>query len=200
LHSAKLCLYSVDFAEIEALQHKGEWDKTAEILSAAAQSVEAGGADFFLICTNTMHKVAETVASSVSIPLVHLADATGEQLVKDGVKRVGLLGTKFTMEQEFYKGRLAEKFDLEVITPEIDDRDVVHQIIYEELCLGEIKESSRNEYLRIIATLFDQGAEAIILGCTEITLLVQQSHTAVPLYDTTEIHIEQAVKLAIEHS
>ena len=197
LHSAKVALYSVDFAEIEQLQHQGEWDKTAEILSAAARSVEAGGADFFLICTNTMHKVAEAVEKSVAIPLVHIADATGELLVKDGIKRVGLLGTRFTMEQAFYKNRLSDKFGIDVVIPDEAEREIVHQVIYTELCLGQINNASCNQYLKIISSLHNQGAEAVILGCTEITLLVQQTQTAIPLYDTTEIHARKAVKLAI---
>ncbi|MGI2027103.1 aspartate/glutamate racemase family protein [Endozoicomonas acroporae] len=197
LHSAKVALYSVDFAEIEKLQHQGEWNKTAEILSAAARSVEAGGADFFLICTNTMHKVAEAVEKSVAIPLVHIADATGELLVKDGIKRVGLLGTRFTMEQAFYKNRLLDKFGIDVVIPDEAEREVVHQVIYTELCLGQINNASRSQYLKIISSLHNQGAEAVILGCTEIALLVQQTQTAIPLYDTTEIHAQKAVKLAI---
>ncbi|WBA80125.1 aspartate/glutamate racemase family protein [Endozoicomonas sp. GU-1] len=197
LHSAKVALYSVDFAEIEKLQHQGEWDKTAEILSAAARSVEAGGADFFLICTNTMHKVAEAVEKSVAIPLVHIADATGELLVKDGIKRVGLLGTRFTMEQAFYKNRLSDKFGIDVVIPDEAEREVVHQVMYTELCLGQTNSASRNQYLKIISSLHNQGAEAVILGCTEIALLVQQTQTAIPLYDTTEIHAQKAVKLAI---
>ncbi|WP_422468250.1 aspartate/glutamate racemase family protein [Endozoicomonas sp. ALC013] len=197
LHSAKVALYSVDFAEIEKLQHQGEWDKTAEILSAAARSVEAGGADFFLICTNTMHKVAEAVEKSVAIPLVHIADATGELLVKDGIKRVGLLGTRFTMEQAFYKNRLSDKFGIDVVIPDETEQEVVHQVIYTELCLGQINNASRNQYLKIISSLHNQGAEAVILGCTEIALLVQQTHTTIPLYDTTEMHTQKAVKLAI---
>lgn len=197
LHSARVALYSVDFAEIEKLQHLGEWDKTAKILSAAARSVEAGGADFFLICTNTMHKVAEAVEKSVAIPLVHIADATGELLVKDGIRRVGLLGTRFTMEQAFYKNRLSDKFGIDVVIPDEAEREVVHQVIYTELCLGQINNASRNQYLKIISSLHNQGAEAVILGCTEIALLVQQTQTAIPLYDTTEIHAQKAVKLAI---
>ncbi len=197
LHSAKVALYSVDFAEIEKLQHQGEWDKTAEILSAAARSVEAGGADFFLICTNTMHKVAEAVEKSVAIPLVHIADATGELLVKDGIKRVGLLGTRFTMEQAFYKNRLSDKFGIDVIIPDEAEREIVHQVIYTELCLGQINNASCNQYLKIISSLHNQGAEAVILGCTEIALLVQQTQMAIPLYDTTEIHARKAVQLAI---
>jgi len=197
LHSAKIILYSVDFDELEKLQHLGQWDETAKILSEAARSVEAAGADFLMICTNTMHKVAAEIESAISIPLLHIADATAEKLVFDNVKRVGLLGTRFTMEQDFYKGRLSEQFGIEVIVPEAGQRDVVHNIIYSELCLGKITEKSKQQYFEIINCLHEQGAEAVILGCTEITLLVQQEHTAVPLYDTTQIHAAQAVKLAI---
>jgi len=196
LHSAKICLYSVDFDEIEKLQHRGLWNETAEILAKAAQSVEAGGADFLLICTNTMHKVAPEIEASISIPLLHIADATAEKLLSDNIKRVGLLGTQFTMEQSFYKGRLTEKFGIEVVVPETEQQQVVHNIIYSELCLGKITDESRKQYLEIITCLQKQGAEAVILGCTEIALLVQQNHTSVPLYDTTEIHAAQAVKLA----
>ena len=196
LHSAKICLYSVDFDEIEKLQYKGCWDKTAKILSNAAKAIEAGGADFLLICTNTMHKVAEEVQSSISIPLVHIADATAEKLATDNINRVGLLGTKFTMEQGFYKNRISEKYGIEVIVPDEQDREIVHDIIYNELCLGKIDDSSRSKYIKIVDKLFSQGAEAVILGCTEIALLIQQQHTKVPLYDTTTIHAAQAVKLA----
>lgn len=198
LHSAKLCLYSVDFAEIERLQHVGDWDTTADILSRAARSVEAGGADFLLIGTNTMHKVAEQVAEAISIPLLHIADATAQRLAADGIRRVGLLGTRFTMEQEFYKGRITEGFGIEVLVPDASQRDLVHEVIYAELCLGQVKEASRQRYIEIIASLREQGAEAVILGCTEIALLVQQNHTEVPLYDTTAIHAEEAVKWALE--
>ncbi|WP_133408548.1 aspartate/glutamate racemase family protein [Parashewanella tropica] len=197
LHSAKICLFSVDFNEIETLQHQGKWDETATILVQAAQSVEAGGADFLLICTNTMHKVASKIESAISIPLVHIADATAEQLIADGITRVGLLGTQFTMQQDFYKNRMTKQFDIEVLVPNEKDQELVHQIIYKELCLGEIHDDSREKYLQIINKLFAQGAEAIILGCTEIALLIQQQHTHIPLYDTTQIHAEQAVKLAI---
>ena len=196
LHSAKICLYSVDFNEIEKLQRKGCWDQTAKILSQAAQSVEAGGADFLLICTNTMHKVADEVQSSISIPLVHIADATAEKLSADGIKRVGLLGTKFTMEQGFYKNRVTEKYGIEVIVPSEEEQNTIHDVIYNELCLGQINSESREKYLETIKNLHSQGAEAVILGCTEIALLVQQQHTQVPLYDTTKIHATQAVKLA----
>ncbi|MFW3613541.1 aspartate/glutamate racemase family protein [Billgrantia antri] len=198
LHSAKLCLYSVDFAEIERLQHAGDWDATAEILCRAARSVEAGGADFLLIGTNTMHKVAPQVAEAISIPLLHIADATAQRLADDGIHRVGLLGTRFTMEQDFYKGRITEGFGIEVLVPDEAQRDLVHEVIYTELCLGQVKEESRLRYLEIIASLRERGAEAVILGCTEIALLVQQSHTAVPLYDTTAIHAEEAVKRALQ--
>jgi aspartate racemase len=197
-HSAKLCLYSVDFAEIERLQHAGDWDATAEILSRAARSVEAGGADFLLIGTNTMHKVAPEIEASISIPLLHIADATAQRLAADGIRRVGLLGTRFTMEQDFYKGRITEGFGIEVLVPDEAQRDLVHEVIYHELCLGQVKETSRQRYLEIIESLREQGAEAVILGCTEIALLVQQSDTAVPLYDTTAIHAEEAVKWALE--
>ncbi|WP_375749735.1 aspartate/glutamate racemase family protein [Vibrio sp. HN007] len=197
LHSAKIALYSVDFAEIEEMQHKGEWDRTAHVLAGAAKAVEAGGADFFLICTNTMHKVAPQVQEAVNIPLLHIADATAKQLQSDGIKTVGLLGTKFTMEQDFYKSRLIEKFGIDVLIPNEEQRNVVHDVIYNKLCLGEIKESSRDKYLQIIADLHVQGAQAVILGCTEIALLVKPEHTEVPLYDTTAIHAQAAVEHAI---
>lgn len=193
LHSAKICLVSVDFAEIERLQHSGDWEGTAAILSEAAVAIEKGGADFLLICTNTMHKVAPQIEKSISIPLLHIADATADRLLGDGIKKVGLLGTRFTMEQDFYKGRLADKYGIDVIVPNESEREDVHAIIYNELCLGTINESSRLRYLEIIDRLAANGAEAIILGCTEIALLVQQSHTTVVLYDTTAIHAEQAI-------
>ena len=193
LHSAKICLVSVDFEEIEKLQHAGDWDGTAVILSEAALAVERGGADFLLICTNTMHKVAPQIEERISIPILHIADATAQRLVSEGIKKVGLLGTRFTMEQEFYKDRITEKYGVEVIVPDEAERDVVHDVIYSELCLGAIRDESRASYLAIIDTLTEQGAEAVILGCTEIALLVQQRHTTTPLYDTTAIHAEQAV-------
>ncbi len=196
LHSAKICLYSVNFDEIEKLQHQGDWDGTAKILSAAAKSVEAGGADFLLICTNTMHKVAPEIEKAISIPILQIADATAARLQEAGIKTVGLLGTQFTMSQDFYKGRIIEKYGIDVIVPKAKHQEVVHDIIYKELCLGKILDNSRNEYLKIIDSLHQQGAEAVILGCTEIALLVQQDHTEVPLYDTTEIHAAQAVKYA----
>ncbi|MGI9894693.1 aspartate/glutamate racemase family protein [Vibrio natriegens] len=197
LHSAKICLYSVDFDEIEKLQHQGKWSETALILSEAAKSVERGGADFLMICTNTMHKVVPEIESQISIPILHIADATAESLVQNGVTKVGLLGTRFTMEQDFYKGRISEKFGIDVVVPTADEQTVVHDIIYQELCLGEIKTESRDRYLKIIANLHAQGAEAVILGCTEIALLVKQSDTTVPLYDTTEIHAAHGVEWAL---
>ena len=197
LHSAKICMYSVDFDEIEKLQHQGKWAETAEILSKAAKSIEAGGADFLLICTNTMHKVAPQIESSLSIPILHIADATASKLVSEGVKKVGLLGTRFTMEQEFYKQRVIDNFGIDVIVPTIDEQTVIHDIIYNELCIGVIQDNSRNQYLEIINSLHQQGAEAIVLGCTEIALLVKQEHTNVPLYDTTAIHAEKAVLVSL---
>lgn len=197
LHSAKCILYSVDFAEIEQLQHAGDWDQTAVLLADAAKKMEFAGADCVLICTNTMHKVAPQVQAAISIPLLHIADRTGKALKDQQVKKVGLLGTAFTMEQSFYKQRLEDNFGLEVLVPDDGDRQLVHQIIYQELCLGETLDQSRNEYLRIIDQLQAKGAEAIILGCTEIGLLVQQQHTSVPLLDTTALHAAAAVEFAL---
>ncbi|WP_077340450.1 aspartate/glutamate racemase family protein [Pseudocolwellia agarivorans] len=198
LSSAKICLYSVNFAEIEKLQHAGKWNETALILTKAAQSVEAGGADFLLICTNTMHKVADEIQANISIPILHIADATAAKLVSDGVTKVGLLGTRFTMEQDFYKSRLINKFGIKVVVPNDDERTIVHNVIYNELCKGEIKPDSKEQYLAIVNNLFEQGAQAVILGCTEIALLIQQKDTDVPLYDTTEIHAASAVAFALQ--
>jgi len=198
LHSAKIALYSVDFAEIEKLQHQGEWDKTAAILTKAAQGIEKAGADFILICTNTMHLVAPQVQAGITVPLLHIADATAEEIIKQDIKKIGLLGTAFTMEQDFYRGRLEKQYKLSVITPDEADRAIVHQVIYEELCLGEIRDASRHEYLRIIDRLVTQGAEGIILGCTEIALLVKPEDTDIQLFDTTRIHALKAVEKALE--
>jgi aspartate racemase len=197
LHSAKIALYSVDFDPIEKLQHEGDWEGTAKILTEAAKNVQSAGADFLLICTNTMHKVAPQIEESIDIPLLHIADATAEVLVKKGIKTVGLLGTAFTMEQDFYKGRLSENYGLTVLTPDAPDRAIVHNIIYKELCLGKLLPVSKAEYLRIIESLADQGAEAVILGCTEIGMLVDQTDTEVELLDTTYIHAQKAVECAI---
>lgn len=198
LHSARICLYSVEFEEIEKLQHEENWAKTAEILSQAAQSVEAAGADFLLICTNTMHKVAPEIDSAINIPLIHIADATAEEILAQGIKKVGLLGTRFTMEQDFYRGRLQEKYGIEVLIPDEAGRDLVHRVIYEELCLGKIDPDSRKAFVEITNGLADDGAQAVILGCTEVSLLIQQQHTQVPLFDTAEIHALRAVEEALK--
>ncbi|MGL6152668.1 MAG: aspartate/glutamate racemase family protein [Aeromonas sobria] len=197
LHSARVLLNSVDFAEIERLQHAGDWPATARLLAAEARKLQDGGADFLLIGTNTMHKVAPEIEAAIDIPLLHIADATAAKLQADGITRVGLLGTSFTMEQDFYKGRLQDRFGLAVLVPDEAGRERVHRIIYDELCLGEIRESSRAEYLAIIKELAAAGAEAVILGCTEIALLVGDAKAAVPLYDTTAIHADAAVALAL---
>lgn len=196
LHSAKLVLNSVDFAEIEKLQHAGNWACTAKMLTKAAVGVQAAGADFLLICTNTMHKVAPQIESVINIPLLHIADATADKLLESGIECVGLLGTRFTMEQDFYISRLEAK-GIKVLVPDEAGRERVHQVIYQELCLGQIWDDSRNDYLAIMDKLVAQGAQGVILGCTEIGLLVQQSDTNTPLFDTTAIHAEAAVKLAL---
>ena len=199
LHSAKIALYSVDFEPIEQLQHSGNWQATADILVDAAKRVEVAGADFLLICTNTMHKVAPQIEAALEIPLLHIADATAEVIQAKGLKHVGLLGTAFTMEQDFYKGRLEAKFGFNVLVPNQQDRQLVHRVIYEELCLGQIREESKQEYLRIISELAGQGAEAVILGCTEIGMLVSKAETDVLLLDTTAIHAQAAVESALEN-
>ncbi len=195
-HSAKIVMYSVDFGPIEKLQHQGDWEAVAALLCEAAKNIQLAGADFLVMCTNTMHKVAPQIENEIDIPLLHIADATAETIVKNGIGKVGLLGTLFTMEQDFYKSRLIDRYGLDVIVPNSDDRQVVHKIIYEELCFGNINEGSKAEYLRIIDSLAIQGAEAVILGCTEIGLLVNQSDTKVKLLDTTEIHAQKAVEYA----
>ncbi len=196
-HSARIVLYSVDFSQIEQMQKEGDWTGMADLLSVAAGKLQAAGADFFLICTNTMHKVAPEVATSVKIPFLHIADAAGEVLQRDGIKKVGLLGTSFTMEHDFYKGRLNREFGLEVVVPDMKDRKIIHDTIFNELCLGHINEESRLEFVRIINSLENDGAEAIILGCTEIGLLVKQDDVSAVLYDTTEIHAKKAVEYAV---
>jgi len=200
LHSASIALYSVDFDPIEKLQHRGDWEETAIILTEAALNIQSAGADFLVICTNTMHKVASEIENSIDIPLLHIADATADVLLRNGIKKAGLLGTAFTMEQDFYKGRLINKYGLSVLVPEKKDRDAVHRIIYQELCLGRIQHDSKTEYLRIIDSLAEQGAEAVILGCTEIGMLVTQADTRVKLFDTTVIHAEKAVEYAVQQS
>ncbi|SQI39786.1 putative racemase [Leminorella richardii] len=197
LHSAKVVLYSVDFDEIERLQHQGDWIAAGEVLAGAARRLNSAGADFLVICTNTMHKVYEQVADAVPIPVFHIADATARAIQQDGRKKVGLLGTRFTMEQAFYKGRLAEKYGVDAIVPDESDREIVHRIIYQELCLGKIEDASRREFQRVIQTLVDRGAEGVILGCTEIGLLIEPNDVSVPVYDTTEIHAVGAAELAL---
>ncbi|MFE5322215.1 aspartate/glutamate racemase family protein [Paenibacillus sp. NPDC056579] len=196
-HSAKSLMYSVDFHEIKTLQHQGNWAEATKIMIESAQKLEKSGADLIVICTNTMHKMAHEVEEAVSIPLIHIADSTANEIVKDGIQKVALLGTAFTMEQDFYKGRLSEKFGLEVIVPNEVDRSVVHDIIYQELCLGIINEESKQMYLKIINDLIQQGAEAVILGCTEITLLISQDDCVIPVYDTTRLHAVSAVDFAL---
>ena len=198
LHSAKSLMYSLNFAEIEKLQHQGKWDKLTSVMIKAAQNLEKGGADFVLICTNTMHKMADDVQDNINIPLLHLVDTTADKIKQNRLKKVGLLGTKFTMEEDFYKGRLMNKYGLDVIIPNEKDRKIIHQVIYQELCLGNIKKSSKDRYIEIINKLIESGAEAVILGCTEIPLLIQQEDVKVPLYDTTAIHAEAAVEYSLK--
>jgi aspartate racemase len=200
LHSAKIVMYSVDFEPIVKLQHAGDWEGTAKILSEAARKVESAGADCLLMCTNTMHKVAPEVEKSIQIPLLHIADATAEILIHNSIGTVGLLGTAFTMEQEFYKGRLIERYGLNVIVPNEEDRKIIHRVIYNELCMGSAPTDSKTEYLRIIAMLASQGAEAVILGCTEIGMLINQADTSIKLYDTTTIHAGKAVEYATQQA
>jgi aspartate racemase len=196
LHSAKLVLHSVDFHEIEHMQRTDDWQSAGALLAAAARSVQAAGADFLVLCTNTMHKVAASVEAAVSIPLLHIADPTAAEIRRAGYSSVGLLGTRFTMEQAFYRERLSASHGLRVIVPGDEDRETVHRIIYEELCLGIVKSASRSEYERIMQRLASQGAQAIILGCTEIMLLVDR-HCDVPLFDTTAIHARAAAAQAL---
>lgn len=198
LHSARIAMVSVDFQEIEEMQHNGDWAGAGQALAQAAKQVEAAGADFLLICTNTMHKVAPQVQEAISIPILHLADATAKRIKAAGMKTIGLLGTNFTMEEDFYKGRLVEKYELNVLVPPKSDREIVHRVIYDELCMGLVQVESRDEFLRIIEDLRARGAEGIIEGCTEIVMLVQQQHTDSPLFDTTSIHTEEAVLEAIK--
>ncbi|MGQ9003144.1 aspartate/glutamate racemase family protein [Bacillus subtilis] len=199
LHSAKCLLYSVDFKEIEHYQSVGAWDKAGEALGEVARSLEKAGADFIVICTNTMHKVIGYIKEMITIPILHIADATAEQIIRQDIRSVGLLGTKYTMEQDFYKSRIASH-DINVIVPNDDERELINNIIYQELCLGEIKQSSKNIYKKIINNLVDRGAEGIILGCTEIGLLVKVEDSEVPLFDTTLIHAQKAVNKSLSIS
>lgn len=198
LHSARLLLYSVDFAQIEKLQHAGDWDAAGAVLADAARSLKAGGAQLLVICTNTMHKVADAVETASGLPLLHIADPTGEAIRAHGFTRIGLLGTRFTMEQDFYRQRLVERHGLEVLVPEADERDIVHRVIYDELCQGEIREESRAQYRRVMASLVARGAQGIILGCTEIGLLVGEGDASVPLFDTAALHARAAALAALD--
>lgn len=198
LHSAKSLMYTFDFQEIEALQHSGKWEDATQLMLEAAKNLEKGNANFLLICSNTMHKMAEDIEKTVKIPLLHIADGTAEEIVAKRITKVGLLGTMFTMEQEFYKGRLKKKYGLEVLVPDAEDRKITHDVIYNELCLGKINQTSKKEYIRIMKNLINKGAEGIILGCTEITLLVNQQDSSVPLFDTTAIHATKAVEYALQ--
>lgn len=197
LHSAKIIMISLDFAEIEKLQREGKWQEAGNILISAAQKIEKGGADFLLLCTNTMHKLADEVQAKITIPLLHIADVTAQTIQQQKIRHVGLLGTKFTMEQDFYRKRLIDRFGIKVTIPDQDDRQAIHDIIYQELCLGQIQSKSRQQYKNIINKLIANGAAAIILGCTEIMLLIKPSDVSVPLFNTTEIHVKSAVEQAI---
>jgi aspartate racemase len=197
LHSAKSVMVSVDFAEVETLQHEGRWDEAAILMVQSAEQVTAAGADCLVLCTNTMHKLADAIQSNLEIPFLHIADATAQRIVAAGLTRIGLLGTRFTMEQDFYKGRLINQYGLDVLVPNAADQEIVHRIIYDELCLGKILPESHAEYVRIMQSLAAAGAQGIILGCTEITLLVKDSDSPLPLFDTTRIHAESAVEWAL---
>ncbi|MEK4761107.1 aspartate/glutamate racemase family protein [Viridibacillus sp. FSL E2-0187] len=197
LHSAKCILFSVDFEEIERFQSIGDWESAGRVLANVAISLEKAGADFIVICTNTMHKVIDLIEEKIQIPILHIADTTANQIKANGIQKVGLLGTKFTMEQDFYKSRV-ETYNIQVIVPEEEERAIVHQIIYDELCLGILKESSKKKYLDIIDRLVEKGAKGIILGCTEVGLLIKQQDTKIPLFDTTNIHAIESVKRALQ--
>jgi len=197
LHSAKSLMYSVDFEEIEKLQHQGDWDEATKLMIDAAQRLEKAGADFVIICTNTMHRMADDVQKAIRIPLLHIADVTVQKIKERGLQKVGLLGTRFTMEQDFYRGRL-KRHGVDVITPDEAQRQTVHDSIYNELCLGMIKWESKEKFRKVIESLAARGAEGIILGCTEIPLLVKQEDYDIPLFDTTRIHAVAAVEYALE--
>jgi aspartate racemase len=198
LHSAELVLYSVDFAQIDRMQRHGDWDGIARLLTDAAVAAEAAGADFLLLCANTAHKVAPQIEREIGIPLLHIADATARRILEAGHSTVGLLGTKFTMEEEFYRGRLVERHGIEVLIPDEGERETIHRVIFEELCAGEIRDASRAEHVKIIEGLAARGAEAVVLGCTEIPLLVGPDDSPIPIFDTTAIHARRAVDRALE--
>ena len=197
LHSARIVMHSFDFAQIAELQNKGDWNQAAKLLADAAKRLEQAGAEVLVICTNTMHKSADHVQENVHIPLLHIADATAEQIKARELKKVGLLGTKFTMEEDFYKGRLSDKHGVEVIIPYEHERQIINQIIFDELCVGQIKQDSKENFRRIMQNLAENGAEGIILGCTEICLLVEQQDVEIPLFDTTTIHATSAARFAL---
>jgi amino-acid racemase len=197
LHSAKIILYSVDFYVIEQLQNKGDWEKAGEILASAATKLQSAGADLLVLCTNTMHKIADIIEDKSDIPLLHIVDPTGQEIKRNFIDTVGLIGTRFTMEQDFYRDKLTKSYGINVIIPDTDDREIVHEIIYKELCLGKINTHSRNEYTRIIQNLISDGAQGIIFGCTEISLLINQLNSKVPVFDTTRIHAQHAAMLSI---
>lgn len=197
-HSCECVMYSVDFHFIKQLQFEGKWDELTRIMIDAAKKIERGGAQMLTICTNTMHKMVPDIEKNISIPIVHIADATADEINSLGIKRIALLGTRFTMEQDFYKGRLIEKHGIDVIVPEGEDLEQVHNIIYNELVLGEIKQSSKEIYKQIIKRLVERGAQGVILGCTEIPLLIQQNDCSVPVFDTTQIHAEKTVEFALK--
>lgn len=198
LHSAKSLMVSVDFAEIERLQYRGQWEDAARMLTAAAAALESGGAEVLVLCTNTMHKVAEEIQAGVSIPLLHIADATAQRVRASGIRTIGLLGTRFTMEEDFYAGRLTKTYGLNVKLPDAEAREVIHRVIYDELVVGKIRTQSKAQYVSIIDDMVRQGAEGVILGCTEIGLLVHPEDSSVPLFDTTRIHAEAAVEYALQ--
>jgi aspartate racemase len=198
LHSARSVMYSVDFADVEVLQHQNRWTEAAALLTDAARNLEKGGADFIVLCTNTMHKVADEIQASARIPLLHIADATAQRIKESGIEKIGLLGTRFTMQEDFYKGRLTQKYGLDVRVPAAQERELIHRVIYDELVLGKIEQKSKEQYMAIMEQMVHQGAEGIILGCTEIGLLVHQEDSQVPLFDTTRIHAEAAVEFALK--
>jgi len=198
LHSAKSVMYSVDFAEIEVLQHQDQWTEAAKMLIDAAKKLETCGADFIVLCTNTMHKVADDIQANINIPFLNIADATAQLVKNSGIQKIGLLGTRFTMEEEFYKGRLSQKYGLSINIPNPQEREIVHRVIYEELVVGKILQNSKEQYIDIIQQMVKQGTEGIILGCTEIGLLIHQEDSQVPLFDTTRIHAEAAVEYALK--
>jgi len=197
LHSARLLLYSVDFHDVEVLQREGRWEESGAALATTARSLEDAGAEFLVLCTNTMHKVAPAIEAAVSIPLLHIADATAARVRQAGIRTVGLLGTRFTMEEEFYRGRLESRHGVGVLVPDADGRELVHRVIYDELCLGVVREASRTAFREIIGRLVERGAEGVILGCTEIAMLVSASDAPVPVFDTTQIHAASAVDFAL---